>query len=149
MDEGPGWTGSRRMDVQVAGAAPGDGRSRQSSATIGGLMRTPSVVSDGVVQTSRTSLPMRSARRSLTIEGRLRDGGWGGPGFAQPARQRSPATSAKHRHLRSGLRRPRHDVIHTIFTLALPAGKLVDKARCSRPQMRESRPLFAGFLRLL
>ncbi len=65
------------------------GSVRQRTAVIGPRRGRSSVVSMGVVQERWTASPMRSARRSEMGVGRLRDGGRGGPGLAQPVSRRA------------------------------------------------------------
>ena len=60
---------------------------RQTSAVIGPLTSRWSVVIFGVVRCRRTTSPTRSAVRSFANSGRLREGGCGGAGLAQPAAQ--------------------------------------------------------------
>ena len=111
---GPGWTGRVRTGVQAAGGGVGLGEAdflpdedflagvlgvgvgvgaavvsaamlvRQRWAVMEPLMGRPSVVLVGVVHWRVILSPMRSAVRSVMGRGRLRDGGRGGPGLAQP-----------------------------------------------------------------
>ena len=84
------WMGTQEeADVEVGLAW------RQSSAVMLPLMSRLSVLWAGVVQWSSTWSPMRWAVRSVTISGRLSEGGRGLPGLAQPmARERSAVRPA-------------------------------------------------------
>jgi hypothetical protein len=78
---GAGWGVGVMVDAAVVSAAM---LVRQMWAVMFPLMGRLSVVLVGVVHWRMTLSPMRSAVRSVMGRGRLRDGGRGGPGLAQP-----------------------------------------------------------------
>lgn len=97
----PGGTGNRTTGTQ-AGDGAEETAMRQTSAVMGPLTGRRSFVVCGVVQCSRTRSPMRSAVRSFTVSGRLRDGGRGGAGLAHPnVKTIAVAAAAPVSHLKS------------------------------------------------